>query len=86
MKLVISIRERLKHLQAQYYEARQIKRANMLENLSCENINVMEFNGRLYVSYKGVPIVRVEDLKVKATELLAQSRVDYLNWKEKFKQ
>lgn len=48
-----------------------------------ENINVTEFDGRIYISYDGIPIVRVEDLKVKPTELLAQARLDYLDWKEK---
>ena len=55
-----------------------------LVNLSCENINVTEFNGRLYISYKEVPIVRVDDLKGKAPDILAQAREDYLAWKEKF--
>lgn len=50
---------------------------------ACENINVTEFDGRIYISYDGIPIVRVEDLKVKPTELLAQARVDYLAWKKK---
>lgn len=69
----------------QDYRARQAqKRAIMLDNLSCEDINVMEFNGRLYISHNGVPIVRVEDLKVKAPELLVQAREDYLAWKSKF--
>lgn len=47
-----------------------------------ENINVTEFDGRIYISYDGIPIVRVEDLKVKPTELLVQSRKDYLSWQE----
>ena len=48
-----------------------------------ENINVTEFDGRIYIAYDGIPIVRVDDLKVKPTELLAQARIDYLAWKEK---
>lgn len=61
-----------------------MKRCHYLDNLSCESINVTEFNGRLHISYKGVPIVRVDDLKGKAPEILAQSREDYLAWKAKF--
>lgn len=60
------------------------KRTRKLDILSCETINVMEFNGRLYVAFDGVPIVRVDDLKVKTPELLAQSREDFLAWKAKF--
>ncbi len=48
-----------------------------------ENINVTEFDGRIYISYDGIPIVRVEDLKIKPTEFLSQARTDYLAWKEK---
>lgn len=51
-----------------------------------ENINVTEFDGRIYISYDGIPIVRVEDLKVKPTELLVQARKDYLSWQESSKQ
>lgn len=60
------------------------KRTRKLDILSCETINVMEFNGRLYVAFDGVPIVRVDDLKVNTPELLAQSREDFLAWKAKF--
>jgi hypothetical protein len=84
MNFLNAIREWLKKYRTQSQEAKQQQQVRDLENLSCENINVTEFNGRLYISYKGVPIVRVDDLKVKAPELLAQSRVDYLAWKEKF--
>lgn len=31
-----------------------------------------------------VPIVRVDDLKAKAPEILAQAREDYLAWRAKF--
>lgn len=84
MKLFNAIRVWLKRVREQLHEAKRLKREHNLDNLSCENINVMEFNGRLYISYRGVPIVRVDDLKVKAPELLAQSREDYLAWKAKF--
>ncbi len=62
-------------------QERQTKR---LENISCQSINVAEFNGRLYISHDGVPIVRVDDLKAKAPEILAQAREDYLAWRAKF--
>lgn len=84
MKILKSIRQFFKNLREQYHTARQQKRVQHLDNLSCESINVTEFNGRLYIAYNGVPIVRVDDLKVKAPELLAQSREDYLAWKAKF--
>lgn len=84
MKILQSIRQIWKRLREQYHASRHQKRVRYLDNLSRENINVTEFNGRLYISYKEVPIVRVDDLKGKAPEILAQAREDYLAWKEKF--
>lgn len=84
MKISQSIRQTWKHLREQYHASRCQKRVQYLNNLSCENLNVIEFNGRLYISYNGVPVVRVDDLKGKVPDILAQSREDYLLWKDKF--
>lgn len=84
MKILESIRQFFKKLRDKSRAARHQKQAEYLDNLSREDINVTEFNGRLYIAYNGKPIVRVDDLKVKVPELLAQSREDYLAWKEKF--
>lgn len=84
MKIFKAIYQWFRKLREDYHESRQQKRSYYIDNLSCGRVNVMEFDGRLYISYKGVPIVRVEDLKVKVPELLAQSRKDYLAWKAKF--
>lgn len=84
MNVLQTISQFFKDLCKKYSTAKNKKRANYLDNLSCESINVTEFNGRLYISFKGVPVVRVDDLKVKAPELLAQSREDFLAWRAKF--
>lgn len=84
MKFIEAIGQWFRKVREQYHEERQQKRCHYLDNLSCESINVTEFNGRFHISYKGVPIVRVDDLKGKAPEILAQSREDYLAWKAKF--
>lgn len=84
MKILQSIRQTWNRLREQYHASRHQKRVQYLDNLSCENLNVTEFNGRLYISYNGVPVVRVDDLKGKAPDILAQSREDYLAWKAKF--
>lgn len=84
MKLLASFRQWIRRISERAHEAKQSKRKQDLDNLSCEYINVTEFNGRVYIAYKGVPVVRVEDLKTKVPELLAQSREDYLAWKDKF--
>lgn len=60
----------------------ETKRKVQNELTAREDINVTEFDGRIYISYDGIPIVRVEDLKVKPTELLVQARKDFLSWQE----
>lgn len=84
MNIFKSIYQFFKKLHTQYHTTKQQKRLQLLSNLSCELINVTEFNGRLYISYNNVPMIRVDDLKVKVPELLAQAREDYLAWKAKF--
>lgn len=84
MKFIYAIHNWLKRINERSKAACQERRAKQLDNLSCKAINVIEFNGRLYISYSGVPVVRVDDLKVKVPEILAQAREDYLAWKEKF--
>lgn len=54
------------------------------ECMSCMAINVTEFNGKLYVSHDGIPIVPVENLNENVENVVADSRKSYLAWKEKF--
>ena len=63
-------------------DRQETKRKVQNELTAREDINVTEFDGRIYISYDGIPIVRVEDLKVKPTELLVQARKDFLSWQE----
>ncbi len=41
-------------------------------------LQVKEFNGALFLSYDGVPVVRTDMLKKDITEVLKNSRADYL--------
>lgn len=84
MKFINAIRNWLKRINERSKAVCQERRTKQLKNISCKSINVIEFNGRLYVAHDGVPIVRVDDLKAKAPEILAQAREDYLAWREKF--
>ncbi len=86
MKLFSAISEWLKRKREQSQEAQQQKRNRSLAKTSWEKINVIEFEGRIYIAYNDIPIVRVDDLKVKVPELIAQAREDYLLWKEKFEE
>jgi hypothetical protein len=55
-----------------------------LERLSCESLNVIEFNGKLYVSHQGAPIIPVSALNMDVEKMLVGARKDYLAWINKF--
>ncbi|GAY31061.1 hypothetical protein [Prevotella sp. MGM2] len=84
MKFFNAIRNWLEGVKERYQAKRQERYAKQLEQMSCKSINVIEFNGCLFIAHDGVPIVRVDDLKAKAPEILAQAREDYLAWRAKF--
>lgn len=84
MNLFTKLKDWLRRVIGRLKEQKQLKRQKSLSRLSCTDINVIEFNGRLYIAYQGVPVVRVDDLKVKAPEMLSQAREDYLKWKDIF--
>lgn len=91
MKFINAICNWLKGVNERSHAKCQERRAKRLENISCNSINVIEFNGHFYISHDGVPIVRVEDLRAKGSdalssmcEALRQAREDYLAWREKF--
>lgn len=80
--------EQIKQWWSDFVKAREerqtAKKQKALERMSCEVINVMEFDGKLYVSHNGVPVVPVESLNVTVEKLLSQSRKSYLAWQTKF--
>lgn len=84
MKLLHFITQAFIRLREKSRNSKLQKRAKYLENLSCESINVMEFDGRLHISFNGAPVIRIDELKGKVPEILAQSREDFLAWKNKF--
>ena len=63
---------------------KEAKREHELNCLSCDSINVMEYDGKLYISHNGVPIVNADCLSVGITDALVESRKGYLSWKNKF--
>lgn len=86
MKIFNTICQWFAEKRENYHKKQEAKQRVYNELEARENINVTEFDGRIYISYDGIPIVRVEDLKVKPTELLVQARKDYLSWQESSKQ
>lgn len=84
MKLLKQIKQWWSDFVKDREEKQAVKKQKALERMSCEVVNVMEFNGKLYVSYNGVPVVPVENLNVTVEKLLVQSRKSYLDWQTKF--
>lgn len=60
------------------------KKQEELERMSCQAINVTEFNGKLYIAHNNVPIVPVENLNAEVEKVVAASRKSYLTWRTKY--
>lgn len=63
---------------------KEAQRHEYLKHSSCIRLQMMEFNGKEYISFDGIPVARLENLKSKAPEFLAQAREDFVAWSEKF--
>ena len=60
----------------------QNKRQARLDAEAREAVQVMEFNGELYVSVHGIPLFGQSDLSDELTEAVASGRKAYKDWKE----
>lgn len=60
----------------------QNKRQAQLDAEAREAVQVMEFNGELYVSVHGIPLFGQSDLSDDLTEAVASGRKAYKDWKE----
>ncbi len=67
-----------------YKEKKSRAKQETLEHMGYTAINVIEFNGKLYVSHNGVPVVPVTSLNTEVEKVVAASRKDFLAWKSKF--
>lgn len=63
---------------------KEAQRHEYLRHRSCIRLQMMEFNGKEYISFDGIPVARLENLKSKAPEFLAQAREDFVAWSERF--
>lgn len=79
-----AIRNWWSNVQKSAKSRREAQRHEYLKHRSCIRLQMMEFNGKEYISFDGVPIARLENLKSKAPEFLAQAREDFVAWSEKF--
>ena len=54
----------------------------LLDAEAREAVQVMEFNGELFVSMNGVPLLAVCDLNETLPEVVSHARQNYKDWKE----
>lgn len=60
---------------------RKIERVNReMERRSKEEVQIMEYRGRMYICYKGMPIVGEEDLGSPWAKVIERSREVYQAW------
>ena len=68
----------------EYKEYRRGKRLARVKELakrrSREEVQIMEHRGEMYICYRGIPIVREDDLGAPWSGVLARSRESYEEW------
>ena len=85
-KIMATFLDKLKKRLRTWHEERadrmQNKRQARLDAEAREAVQVMEFNGELYVSVHGIPLFGESDLSDDLTEAVASGRKAYKDWKE----
>lgn len=83
-EILSAIRNWWSNVQKSAKARREAQRHEYLQHRSCIRLQMMEFNGKEYISFDGIPVARLENLKSKAPEFLAQAREDFVAWSERF--
>ena len=85
-KIMATFLDKLKKRLQTWHEERadrmQNKRQARLDAEARKAVQVMEFNGELYVSVHGIPLFGQSDLSDELTEAVASGRKAYKDWKE----
>ena len=85
-KIMATFLDKLKKRLQTWHEERadrmQNKRQARLDAEAREAVQVMEFNGELYVSVHGIPLFGESDLSDDLTEAVASGCKAYKDWKE----
>ena len=76
------LQKRLQTWHEERADRMQNKRQARLDAEAREAVQVMEFNGELYVSVHGIPLFGESDLSDDLTEAVASGRKAYKDWKE----
>ena len=76
------LKKRLQTWHEERADRMETKRQARLDAEAREAVQVMEFNGELYVSVHGIPLFGQSDLSDDLTEAVASGRKAYKDWKE----
>lgn len=76
------IKRRLQVWHEQRADRIETKRQARLDAEAREAVQVMEFNGELYVSVHGVPLFGEDDIQEDFAEAVATARKKYKDWME----
>ena len=76
------IKKRIQVWHEERAERIEAERQAQLDAEAREAVQVMEFNGRLYVSVSGVPLFDIDDVKGSLTDAVTKARTNYKKWKE----
>lgn len=76
------IKKRIQAWHEQRAQRIEAERQTLLDAEAREAVQVMEFNGRLYVSVSGVPLFDIDDVKGSLTDAVTKARTNYKRWKE----
>lgn len=60
----------------------EAERQAQLDAEAREAVQVMEFNGRLYICVNGKPLFDIDIFKNSVGEAVAKARLNYKDWKE----
>ena len=77
-----TLKKKLQVWHEQRAERIEAVRQARLDAEAREAVQVMEFNGELYVSVHGIPLFGESDLSDDLTEAVASGRKAYKDWKE----
>lgn len=81
MKILDEIKKRLQVWHEQRAASIEYKRQTQLDAEAREAVQVMEFNGRVYVSVNGIPMFDIDDVSGSMIDIVTKARQNYKDWK-----
>lgn len=82
MKILDEIKKRLQVWHEQRAAGIEYKRQTQLDAEAREVVQIMEFNGRVYVSVNGIPMFDIDDVSGSMIDIVTKARQNYKDWRE----